>query len=350
MDFLTTLSTVISITYVGGTVYLANLDDIRGTKRGLLRWALFIIAGMTFLYGFMIVQTAMVGDLNLSAPSTAGVLPDDFQIPEISMAAAVLTFALAVAASFFSLRVIVSRETRQWIGRLPGVSTRYKPDSSVHMTAIVLAVVFVSITVSQFVLAGGLSGLADELEAQGVMLDALLLQAVFLVALAFLGVGLALRREAGDSLRRLGLRIPTRSDLLWGSGVGVGLLIVVIVMGIFWQLVVTPEEFERQIQASEEIGRLFNTLPLALVLSLSASISEEIMFRGAIQPVFGKYLTSALFVALHTQYTLTPATLLILVVSLGLGWLREGQSTTAAIIAHFIFNFIQLVVAGSSTP
>ena len=350
MDFLTTLSTVISITYVGGTVYLANLDDIAGTKRGLLRWALFIIAGMTFLYGFMIVQTAMVGDFDMSSTSAAEMLPDDFELPEISMATAVLTFALAVGASVFSLRVIVSAETRQWIGRLPGVSTRYKPDSSVHMTAIVLAVVFVSITVSQFVLAGGLSGLADELEAQGLMLDALLIQAVFIVALAFLGVGLAIRREVSDSLQRLGLRIPTLNDMLWGSGVGVGLLGVVIVMGFIWQRVVSPEEFARQVEASEEVGRLFNTLPLALLLSLSAAISEEILFRGAVQPVFGKFLTSALFVALHTQYTLTPATLLILVVSLGLGWLRERHSTTAAIIAHFVFNFIQLVFVGSAAP
>jgi len=342
MDLLTTLSTVISITFVGGTVYLANLADVAETKRGLLRWALFFITGMTFLYGFMIVQTAAMSDFATPPASTADVLPDDFELPAISMSAAVLTFALSAAASIFSWRVIVSLEMRQWIARLPGVSALYKPDSSVHMTAVVLAVVFVSITISQFVLSGGLSGLADELESQGVMLDAVLVQAVFIVALAFLGVGLAIRREVGDSLQRLGLRIPTRSDVLWGVGAGIGLLGLVIVMGLVWQRLVTPEEFARQVEASEEIGRLFNTLPLALLLSLSAAISEETLFRGAIQPVFGRYLTSALFVALHTQYTLTPATLLILVVSLGLGWLRERQSTTAAIIAHFIFNFVQL--------
>jgi membrane protease YdiL (CAAX protease family) len=40
------------------------------------------------------------------------------------------------------------------------------------------------------------------------------------------------------------------------------------------------------------------------------------------------------------QYTLTPAILMILIAALGLAWLRERYSTTASIIAHFVYNFI----------
>jgi membrane protease YdiL (CAAX protease family) len=73
-----------------------------------------------------------------------------------------------------------------------------------------------------------------------------------------------------------------------------------------------------------------------------------VFFRGAIQPVFGIWVTSLFFTMLHTQYTLTPATLVIFITSLVLGWLRNRQSTSAAITGHFVYNFIQLVLAGAS--
>jgi len=56
-------------------------------------------------------------------------------------------------------------------------------------------------------------------------------------------------------------------------------------------------------------------------------------------------LTSLFFALVHMQYTLTPATLIIFVVAVGLGILRRRQSTTAAIIAHFVYNFVQLALA-----
>jgi uncharacterized protein len=62
------------------------------------------------------------------------------------------------------------------------------------------------------------------------------------------------------------------------------------------------------------------------------------------QPVFGLVPTSLLFVAIHAQYTLTPAALLLLVVALGLGWVRIRYGTNAAIIAHFAYNFIPLAM------
>jgi membrane protease YdiL (CAAX protease family) len=74
------------------------------------------------------------------------------------------------------------------------------------------------------------------------------------------------------------------------------------------------------------------------------ALGEEVFFRGALQPVFGLGLTSVFFALLHTQYTLTPASAGIFLVSLGMGWLRQRYSTTAAIFAHFAYNFIQLAL------
>jgi membrane protease YdiL (CAAX protease family) len=60
--------------------------------------------------------------------------------------------------------------------------------------------------------------------------------------------------------------------------------------------------------------------------------------------VFGLWPTSILFALIHMQYTLTPATLIILGVALGFGWLRQRYNTTVAIMAHFLYNFIPLAV------
>jgi membrane protease YdiL (CAAX protease family) len=106
----------------------------------------------------------------------------------------------------------------------------------------------------------------------------------------------------------------------------------------------SPEQFAEQTSAANRISQQFDTLPLAFALSASAAIGEEILFRGALQPIFGWIPTSIFFALLHIQYTLTPAALIIFVVSLGLGWVRIRQSTTAAIIAHFLYNFVPLVL------
>ena len=112
-----------------------------------------------------------------------------------------------------------------------------------------------------------------------------------------------------------------------------------------WARLVSPQELQQQTAASEQIAQAFNTLPVSLALSLIVAIGEEIFFRGALQQVFGIWLTSLLFAVIHTQYTLTPATLIIFVTALALGWLRNRYSTSASIVGHFVYNFIQLALA-----
>jgi membrane protease YdiL (CAAX protease family) len=155
----------------------------------------------------------------------------------------------------------------------------------------------------------------------------------------------AIRRTLEQGLVRLNLRLPTRSDVLWGVGVGLGLYGALIVMGVIWSALVPPEQMAQQSAVAEQIASAFNTIPLAFILSLAAAVSEEILFRGALQPVFGLVATSIFFALLHVQYSLTPATIIIFVVGLGLGLLRQRQSTSASIIAHFVYNFVQLALA-----
>jgi uncharacterized protein len=187
--------------------------------------------------------------------------------------------------------------------------------------------------------------LAESVESSGVSLEAELFTAALMTAIAFLGIGMAIRREAFQSLSRLGLRVPTPQDVIWGVGIGLGLYGLLIVLAVIWSALVPAEQIEQQSAAAEQIARAFNTIPLAFALSLAAAVSEEILFRGALQPVFGLIPTSLFFALVHIQYTLTPATIIIFIVGLGLGFLRQRQSTSAAIIAHFVYNFVQLSLA-----
>jgi membrane protease YdiL (CAAX protease family) len=93
------------------------------------------------------------------------------------------------------------------------------------------------------------------------------------------------------------------------------------------------------------LSNSLNTLSAAFVLSLTAALGEEIAFRGALQPIFGLWPTTILFALIHIQYTLTPATLIIIAVGLGLGWLRRKFNTTAAILGHFLYNFMLIALA-----
>jgi membrane protease YdiL (CAAX protease family) len=60
--------------------------------------------------------------------------------------------------------------------------------------------------------------------------------------------------------------------------------------------------------------------------------------------VFGLWPTTIFFALVHIQYTLTPATLIIVVVGFGLGWLRRRYNTTPAIVTHFLYNFVSIAL------
>jgi hypothetical protein len=229
--------------------------------------------------------------------------------------------------------------------------TPYKPDSWVHNTAIIMILLLLIAQLMLFLSQGGTEAMAQSIEEQGANVTDLLIQLWLQVIAAFLGVGWAIRRDWNSTLNRLGLRIPNRQDFVWGVGGGIALLGLLWFFGIILGLIITlffPDQAQsvsNMNRANDSIAQAFSTLPLALILSASAAIGEEILFRGALQPIFGNLLISIFFALLHTQSLLSPAIILLLGISIGLGIIRNRASTTAAIIAHFIYNFTQLLFA-----
>jgi membrane protease YdiL (CAAX protease family) len=364
MDFTGLLFIAFGLTYIGSLIYLANqIEAARTTQSAshrlqtpssalpasgsfsqvvILRWMLFGLIAMMFSVGFIVLQAALFSTL-------VSDLDEEMQALqlEVDSTLAVITFILALIVCFASFRIITSQQTRQRLQQFLSRWGSYDPDSSLHTVAVVLMFSVVVWTLVTFVLQGGIQGMADELATRGIDPGDLVFQAFLQVVISLLGVGLAIRRDWSQVLARLGLRIPTREDLTWGAGLGVACIGFVMVFNAVWLMLTSPEVFAEQTAAAEQLSRSFTTIPLAFILATSASVGEEIWIRGALQPVFGLVPSTIFFVLLHTQVLLTPAVLVILVVSLCFGWLRQRHSTTAAVVAHFVYDFIPLAIAST---
>jgi len=222
----------------------------------------------------------------------------------------------------------------------------FNPDSSVHMVALVMCVYLVGIQVINFILGGGLAGVA-EMYQSGLTGWDLLVNAAPFVILAPLGVGLGLRRSGRVVLKRLGLEIPTLEGVIAAAGMTIALFVFVSIVAAVWMGLVSKATYEEQTKASDALSKSVTSLGLAFMVAATAAVGEEIAFRGALQPVFGLWPTAIIFALTHIQYALTPAWLIILGVAVGFGWIRQRYNTTACILTHFLYDFIPLAAGVS---
>lgn len=324
------LFTFFSVVVLFFTMYSANQVQIG-------EWDMRRHTPLLYSIIFMLGVLAVVNLLSLSMPLPDAPPPDVLLV----LAGTSLVFG-ALAAS---VAVIRSEEARLFVGRVIAEPSDYDPQSPVHLTAIVLSLALVSYLLLGFVAQGGIAGVAEGIEMTGVSSLELVLTALLWVMAAALGVGLGQRRDMAAARQRLGLRLPRGVDVGVGIAVGLGLWVFAIAFSLFWQMIASPEVFAEQNAAAEQLSRSIDSLLLVLLVSIGAAVGEEVFVRGALQPVFGIVLTSLFFTLLHAQYLFAPSMLLIFGVSLALGWARRRHSTSAAVIAHFVYNFVPLLLA-----
>jgi len=103
---------------------------------------------------------------------------------------------------------------------------------------------------------------------------------------------------------------------------------------------------------SENIAEIL-TVPLVILIPLFSSISEEIFFRGFLQPklmdlttpLIGITITSILFGFAHLAYQNPLQIIIPFFIGLIFGFLLiKTKNILAPISAHYIFNFIQLAL------
>jgi membrane protease YdiL (CAAX protease family) len=246
-------------------------------------------------------------------------------------------FGLVVVGTAFLAPVFLLPFVRRVLARLIPID----PESGVHAAALALAVLMVGLNLSQVPLIGGLDALAESV-AHVAFLD-LLLSNLPIGLFALVGVGFLTRRPPSETWKRLGLeRVTWRQVAL---AVGLALAILVFYYGVdrVW-LVLAPENYEMMEALGEVLyGGVMNTWQ-ALVISLVAGVTEELVFRGALQPRFGLLLTAILFTGVHVQYGFTPAALEVLSAALVLGWLRQRTNTSTCILLHVLYDAAGLLV------
>lgn len=87
--------------------------------------------------------------------------------------------------------------------------------------------------------------------------------------------------------------------------------------------------------------------PLIIQISLIAGLTEEFLFRAAIQPLIGIWLTSLIFIALHGYIRFKTVNYLLFTIftftlSMMLGYLYIFFGLISAIIAHTIYDYLLL--------
>lgn len=355
---------LIAIGYLGITMYLANNAELtrkmRDYHRGEDQVSAYdmdytrqrtIVVGLLYGGVFLIAMFApyilMLGVL--SASTDPSQLPENTPpLPEVGIGAVILGMVVTGVSTFGAFGAVSSTGFRDWLAERIGTERGFDPTSIVHITAVVLTLLLVTGQIVPFLALGGPEGLAQSIEQGGINPTSLLLQMVLQVAASFLGVGWAIRRDAPQALARLGLRIPTLDDLRYGVGIALllmGALFAYSVLLTALSAVFSDGAMQEMSEANEVLTQALATLPMALLVATTAAIGEELLFRGALQPVFGNILVSIVFALLHTQNLLSLGVIFLFMVSYVLGWLRDRHSTTAAIIAHFLYNFIQLALA-----
>ncbi|MEM7335215.1 MAG: CPBP family intramembrane glutamic endopeptidase [Chloroflexota bacterium] len=215
-------------------------------------------------------------------------------------------------------------------------NTRFRFQSPIHGLAL-LGVGYLVGNVALILSQGSLEQLAATAEP-ATLLD-IITPGIAFTALGFMGVGLVVRRSYPETISRLGLTRPTRADLFLSFRWIFGLVILQGIVGVVWGAFF-PAEAEQLTTVNERLLENVDTVWEWALLASSAGFGEEILFRGAFQPVLGVFFTAVIFALGHVQYGLTPITFLIFVLGLILGHLRKKHSTTVAIMVHTGYNFV----------
>jgi membrane protease YdiL (CAAX protease family) len=216
------------------------------------------------------------------------------------------------------------------------------PDSAIDMTGLCIVLGALG-----WFTANSLAPMAanppDISEIPSVSVAELIIQAAAFLAIAYIAVGFPYWRDLLQATDRLGIVVPDLRTIGMGLAGTVGAFLVAGVAGYISQ------QFNPDL--GDSLSEIVDTMtaqvqnPIgAIILGASAGIGEEAVFRGALQPRYGMVLPSLLFTMLHgPQYGFNVALLGLFGVSMILALLRRNVNTTAAMIAHALYNAVQVL-------
>jgi uncharacterized protein len=315
------ISTIALFTLLGVIIFIANLAEQRRQQGEAYQVFAFISYGsLSLIYGLLLIDPTQI----LSGFAIYGIG---------------IRFAALIGISLLI----------PFVRRLLAHVIPIDPANPVHTIALSY-IMLVAINL-MFTLGIGLNTLATMLEQRSassqtvVTLADLWTQQILTVLLAFVGVGWLVRRDWKATLQRLGIVKPTWRQMLFG--IGLGLLMVPLVM------VIERVSNLFQISFDPNVGKLTEQLlgPLSrtpigiFTIGAAAALGEETLLRGAVQPRFGLELTALVFALLHSTYGLSLSTLVVFVLGLVLGLVRNRANTSTSMIVHAVYNITLAVLA-----
>ncbi len=219
------------------------------------------------------------------------------------------------------------------------------PDVPVHRLA---AAVAMGLTALNLAVALSWSKLAVQVEVTDLRglgsLWLLLVNDIGLIAVALAGVGWPEDRTFTQALDRLGINGMTGWGLIASIGVAVGLVAFGIGIEAAAQALGLAPDRATEI-AMRQMAELAGRSPLRIaVIAGATGLSEELLFRGALQPRLGLLLTSLVFASFHVQYGVGLGFLEVAVAGVALGVLRDRFGTLSAAVAHGLYNAIVLAI------
>ncbi len=251
---------------------------------------------------------------------------------------------IAAGLAAVGLALLVTR-VRGLVARLLPLD----PQRVVHTVALHLALLLVGLSAAVALFLPLMARSEEQLAELSKSIDEggltmLWVQALGFVAIACLGVGWRVSRNARQTAERLGLERSFHGRW-WLAATSVGLASSWGVDALWSRL--QPETFQEVSRLSEAMfGPLLKYgLWGAVTIAVSAAIGEELLFRGAAQPRLGLWTTALLFMAVHTQYTVSLALLQVWIVGLLLGLVRRRANTSTAIGVHAAYNFVLVLIA-----
>ena len=145
-----------------------------------------------------------------------------------------------------------------------------------------------------------------------------------------------------------------QTETPWYTQIGMGLLYGTITAIGAWLIVNSDLLTDTRTFFAKIIQQLRLSTIDILFISFCAGTGEEILFRGAIQPYLGIWITAVLFVAIHgylnpKNWKLSIYGAYMCLVIGGIGYLCDYLGITAAIAAHFAIDVV-LLYALVNTP
>jgi len=192
----------------------------------------------------------------------------------------------------------------------------------------------------------GAPGLADPSGGESSSIIDLYAMLAWAVPISLLAAGFPLTRSLAGALDRLAVVRPSGRQLL--AAVAIAVAMVPAMLGFeavstwIWHRLGWPTTDASSV---EQMFKFAISPAGALAVGVTAGVSEELAFRGLLQPRLGLWLSNALFAAVHAFQYHWDGLIAVFLIGLVCGLVRRRANTTASMIVHGLYDAILVMIA-----